>query len=73
MHMYMRIYMFMYTYKYICDFFKFSFFFYYRITEWERLEGTSVDHLVQTPAKAGSPRAGCTGPRPGGFLISPKK
>ena len=25
------------------------------------------------PAKAGSPRAGCTGPRPGGFSISPEK
>ena len=25
------------------------------------------------PAKAGSPRAGCTGPHPGGFWISPEK
>jgi len=26
-----------------------------------------------TPAKAGSPRAGCTGPHPGGAGISPEK
>jgi len=30
------------------------------------LEGTSVGHPAQPPAKAGSPRAGCTGPCPGG-------
>jgi len=35
------------------------------IPEWSGLEGTSVGHLVQPPAEAGSPRAGCTGPRPG--------
>ena len=38
----------------------------HRITEWSGLEGTSVGHPVPPPAKAGSPRAGCTGPRPGG-------
>jgi len=38
----------------------------HRITEWSGLEGTSVGHLVQPPTEAGSPRAGCTGPRPGG-------
>jgi len=38
----------------------------HRITECSGLEETSVGHLVQPPAKAGSPRAGCTGPRPGG-------
>jgi len=32
-----------------------------------------VGHLVQPPAEAGSPRAGCTGPRPGGSGISPEK
>jgi len=37
-----------------------------RITEWSGLEGTSVGHPVQPPAEAGSPTAGCTGPRPGG-------
>ena len=38
----------------------------YRITECLGLEGTSVGHPVQPPAQAGSPRAGCTAPRPGG-------
>jgi len=37
-----------------------------QITEWLGLEGTSVGHLVQPPAEAGSPRAGCRGPCPGG-------
>ena len=37
-----------------------------RITECSGLQGTSVGHPVQPPAEAGSPRAGCTGPRPGG-------
>jgi len=37
----------------------------HRITECSGLEGTSVGHLVQPPAKAGSPTAGCTGPCPG--------
>jgi len=32
------------------------------------LEGTSVGHPVQPPAEAGSPTAGCTGPRPGGHI-----
>ena len=36
------------------------------ITEWQGLEGTSVGHPAQPPAQAGSPRAGCTAPRPGG-------
>ena len=44
----------------------------YRITECSGLEGTSVGHPVQPPAEAGSPRAGCTGPRPGGSWISPR-
>jgi len=38
----------------------------HRITAWLGLEGTSVGHPVQPPAEAGSPRAGCTGPCPGG-------
>ena len=38
----------------------------HRITAWQGLEGTSVGHLIQPPAQAGSPRAGCTAPRPGG-------
>jgi len=32
-----------------------------------------VGHPIQSPAEAGSPRAGCTGPCPGGSSISPKK
>ena len=43
------------------------------ITEWWGLEGTSVGHPVQPPAQAGSLRAGCTAPRPGGAGISPEK
>ena len=35
------------------------------ITEWQGLEGTWGDHPVQPPPEAGSPSAGCTGPRPG--------
>ena len=38
----------------------------HRIPAWQGLEGTSVGHLVQAPAKAGSPTEGCTGPCPGG-------
>jgi len=38
----------------------------HRITEWSGLKGTSVGHPAQPPAEAGSPRAGCTAPRPGG-------
>jgi len=38
----------------------------HRIPEWWGLEGTSGDPSVQPPVKAGSPRAGCTAPRPGG-------
>ena len=30
-------------------------------------------HPAQPPAQAGSPRAGCTAPRPGGAGISPEK
>jgi len=40
----------------------------HRITECSGLEGTSVDHVVQHPAEAGSPTAGCTEPCPGGSL-----
>lgn len=32
---------------------------YYRITGWLRLEGTSGGHLIQPPAHAGPPSAGC--------------
>ena len=32
-----------------------------------------MGHPVQPPAKAGSPTAGCTAPRPGGSGISPEK
>ena len=55
---------------FICRFNKFC---WHRITECLGLEGTSVGHPVQPPAKAGSPRADCTGPRPGGSWISPEK
>lgn len=44
----------------------------HRIKEWLGLEGTSGD-LVQFPAKAGSPGAGCTWSCPGGFGVSPEK
>jgi len=37
----------------------------HRITECLGLEGPSVGHPTQTPAQAGSPRPGCTGPCPG--------
>jgi len=37
------------------------------------LESTSVDRLVQPPAEAGSPRAGCTALHPDGSWISPEK
>ena len=42
-------------------------------SEWWGLEGTSVGYPAQPPAQAGSPRAGCTAPRPGGAGISPEK
>ena len=45
----------------------------HRITECSGLAGRSVGHPAQTPAQAGSPRAGCTGPWPGGVWISPEK
>ena len=38
----------------------------HRMTGWSGLEGPSVGHPAQPPAKAVSPRAGCTAPRPGG-------
>ena len=44
-----------------------------RIPAWSGLEGTSVGHPVPPPAQAGSPRAGCTAPHPGGSGISPEK
>ena len=47
----------------------------HRITEsqCQGLEGTLTDHVVQTPAKAGTPRSGHTGTCPGGFSMSPEK
>lgn len=42
----------------------------YRITIWLRLAVMSRGHLVQPPAKAGPPTAGCPGPWPGRFKIS---
>jgi len=45
----------------------------HRITAWQGLAGPSVGHPAQPPAQAGSPRAGCTAPRPGGAGISPEK
>jgi len=45
----------------------------HRIPAWQGLAGPSVGHPVQPPAEAGSPRAGCTGPFPGGCWISPEK
>ena len=49
-----------------------------RVTESQnhRMVGVGRDlwgHPVQPPAEAGSPRAGCTGPCPGGSGISPEK
>ena len=38
----------------------------HRTTSWSELEGTSGDRLVQPPAKAGPPGAGCTELCPGG-------
>jgi len=37
----------------------------HRIPECQGLAGPSVGHPAQPPAQAGSPRAGCTAPRPG--------
>ena len=45
----------------------------HRIPAWWGLAGTSGGHPAQPPAQAGSPRAGCTAPRPGGAGISPEK
>jgi len=42
-------------------------------TAWLGLAGTSVGHSAQPPAQAGSPRAGCRGPCPGGSGVSPEK
>lgn len=42
-------------------------------TEWLGLEGTCGHHLEQSHAKAGSPRADCTGLCPGGFWVSAEK
>ena len=44
-----------------------------RITAWWGLEGTPGDPPAQPPAQAGSPRAGCTAPRPAGVGTSPEK
>jgi len=38
----------------------------HRIPAWWGLAGPSVGHPAQPPAEAGSPRAGCRGPCPGG-------
>ena len=46
---------------------------FHRITECWGLAGPSVGPPAQPPAEAGSPRAGCTAPRPGGSGISPEK
>ena len=46
---------------------------FHRITEWSGLAGPSMGHPSQPPAEAGSPRAGCTAPCPGGSGISPEK
>jgi len=48
----------------------------HRITESQHgwgLAGPSVDPQAQPPAEAGSPRAGCTVPRPGGSGTSPEE
>lgn len=41
----------------------------HKITKFLRLERISVDHLVQTPAKAGSFKAGYTGMHPVRFCL----
>ena len=45
----------------------------HRITECSGLEGPLCIISSNPPAKAGSPRADCRGPRPGGFWISPEE
>ena len=45
----------------------------HRIPAWWGVAGPSGGHPAQPPAQAGSPRAGCTAPCPGGAGISPEK
>jgi len=40
----------------------------HRIAEGLRFGGASGDHMIQLPARAGSPGASCPGPCPDGFL-----
>lgn len=46
---------------------------YFPKSEGFRLEGTSGGHLVQPPAQAGTPGAGCPGPCTGGFRRAPRR
>ena len=45
----------------------------FTVTVWLSLDGTSLGHLAQPPAPAGTPRAACPGLCPDSFWMSPRR